>query len=409
MSTALVLNLPEHGHMNATFPVVAELAARGERVIYYATEPYRRKIEETGAEFSSYGASKVFEPPQHTGGLYSVMAYLMGLAEFVLPVVLDRLESDPPDYLLIDSMCVWGRLAQQLVDLPAVTLGSVFVPNDSVISVEEMLNQAYGRAPKEVLLAGIDALNTYLQVSQRIDRRYGTRSPNIVEFFANRQALNVIFTSREFHPMGHNYDDTYRFTGPSIAARSEDTSLWLDEGSAEPIIYISLGTIFNSLPHFFRACIEAFDGSQYRVVMATGSKVNPEVLGPIPANFTISEHVPQLAVLERSSLFITHCGMNSTSEALWHGVPMLGFPQHGDQHLVAGRVAELGAGLTLRPPDIQPKRIRELAELVLSEPKFRENASRVRASFRASGGYRRAAAEILSHVRGTRQECLQSA
>jgi MGT family glycosyltransferase len=395
--------------MNATFPVVAELVARGERVIYYATEPYRQKVEDAGAEFVSYGASKVFEPPEHAGGLYSVMAYLMGLSEFVLPVVLDRMQSEPPDYLLIDSMCVWGRLAQQVVGLPAVTLGSVFVPNDSVISLEEMLNQAYGQAPKEVLLAGIDALNTYLQVSQRIDRRYGTRSPNLVEFFANRQALNVLFTSREFHPMGHSYDDTYRFTGPSIAARSEDVPLPFDESSIEPMIYISLGTIFNNVPDFFRACIAAFEGSGYCVVMATGSKVTSEALGPVPANFTIREYVPQLAVLEKASLFISHCGMNSTSEALFHGVPILGFPQHGDQHLVARRVTELGAGLTLRPSDTKPERIRELADFVLNEPQFRENAERIGASFKAAGGYRRAATEILSYVRGARQECLQSA
>ncbi len=53
MATALVLNLPEHGHMNATFPLVAELVARGERVVYLATEPWRGRVEAAGAAFAA--------------------------------------------------------------------------------------------------------------------------------------------------------------------------------------------------------------------------------------------------------------------------------------------------------------------------------------------------------------------
>jgi UDP:flavonoid glycosyltransferase YjiC (YdhE family) len=106
MSTVVVLNLPEHGHMNATFPVVAELARRGERVVYFATEPFRQKIEATGAQFVDYGNADAFVPPAHRGGLYSVMAYLMSLAENILPGVLERVQQERPDYLLIDSMCV---------------------------------------------------------------------------------------------------------------------------------------------------------------------------------------------------------------------------------------------------------------------------------------------------------------
>jgi len=91
--------------------------------------------------------------------------------------------------------------------------------------------------------------------------------------------------------------------------------------------------------------------------------------------------------------------MNSVSEALWHEVPLLVFPQHGDQHLVAARVAELGAGLTLRPPDIEPGKLREMADRVLCEPAFRAGARRVADSFRAAGGPPRAAEEILAWSR----------
>ena len=407
MPTAVILNLPEHGHLNATFPLVSELVKRGERVIYYATEPHRDRIEAAGAEFRSYGEARAFEPPAHQGGLYSVMAHLIQLTEAVLPRLIGELEQDRPDYLLIDSMCVWGRLVQQITGLPAATLASVFVPDETTVSVEEMVRLAYGRAPKEVLLAGVDALNTYIEVSQRIDHRYGTLSPNIVEFFANRQPLNIVFTSREFHPMGDRYDDSYKFVGPSIAARHDTPDLNFDASDTRPLIYISLGTIFNDQPEFYRNCFEALADSPYRVVLATGSKVDAGSL-TAPANFCVRPYVPQLPVLSQASVFLTHCGMNSASEALWYGVPLVMFPQHGDQHLVASRVAEAGAGLMLPPGDAGPAQIRALVDQAHSDPAFRHNAQRIGESFRAAGGYRRAAEEILAFT-AEAHPCRQSA
>jgi MGT family glycosyltransferase len=378
--------------MNATLPLVAELVRRGERVVYYATEPFRERVEATGAEYRSYGDPEAFRAPAHTGGLYSVMAFAIGLAEKALPDLLPQLRDLAPDYLLIDSLCVWGNLARQVLGTPAAMLGSVFVTDERSMTVESMVRQAYGQAPKETLLSAIDALNTYLMTAQRIDRQFGTESPNMVEFFSNRQSLNVVFTSRYFHLGGDAYDDTYHFVGPSIEAPANSEPAPTDP---RPLLYISMGTIFNRLPHFYRACFEAFGGAEYRVLMTIGD-VDPATLGAPPDNFEPRQFVPQLQVLSQAALFLTHGGMNSVSEALWHEVPLLVFPQHGDQHLVAARVAELGAGVTLRPPDIEPGKLRAVADRVLSEPAFRAGARRIADSFRAAGGPRRAASEILA-------------
>jgi MGT family glycosyltransferase len=162
-----------------------------------------------------------------------------------------------------------------------------------------------------------------------------------------------------------------------------------------PLIYISMGTIFNDLPDFYRICLEAFGGTRFRVLIATGTKVDVSGLGPVPANIMLREHVSQLAVLKRAGLFITHGGMNSTSEALANGVPLLVFPQHGDQHLVAARVVELGAGLRLAAPDISPEALRVLAERVVDEAGFAVAARSIAASFAQGGGAGAAADAIL--------------
>jgi len=54
MAKIIVMNLPAHGHVNPTLPVVQELVARGHEVLYYNTEEFSPQIERTGAQFRPY-------------------------------------------------------------------------------------------------------------------------------------------------------------------------------------------------------------------------------------------------------------------------------------------------------------------------------------------------------------------
>lgn len=398
MSTTVMLMLPEKGHMNPTFPLVAELVQRGERVIYYAIEPFRLAIESAGAEFRSYTNPHALIPPAHEGGLFSVMAYLAGASELLLPQLIEEIGAIAPDYLLLDSMSLWGSLIQQILKIPAITISSVFVTHPQ-LPVEQLIRMSYERLPKEILLNGIEALHSYFEITQRIDLQYGTQCPNIVGAFANAQPLNILFTSHKFHPGGELfYDDSYKFVGPSVGKRAETIDFPFDQLSAAPLIYISLGTIFNERPDFYNACFAALGDTPYQVVLSIGDKIDPTLLPAAPANFIVRPYVPQLEILQRTAVFITHGGMNSTSEALLYGVPVLVIPQHGDQFMVAAQVTEVGAGLMLPMAQAGPEALRGLTMKLLGAPNFKAEAQAMGATFIAGGGYVRAADEILAHT-----------
>lgn len=89
--------------------------------------------------------------------------------------------------------------------------------------------------------------------------------------------------------------------------------------------------------------------------------------------------------------------MNSSSEALYYGVPLVVIPISGDQPLVAKRVTELGAGVHLDKTSLTPEILREETEAVLYRKEFKENSCKIRNSFRMAGGYKKAVDEIL-HV-----------
>jgi len=399
MGRAVVLAYPTYGHIAPILPVAAELARRGEEVFFYGTGRSRAKIEATGACFRAYARGHDdFNPTPPTEGLFSDMARLAALTEDILPGLLDEVRALAPAYLLIDTKSLWGRLVGQILGIPAVTLSVVFAIRDGVIGVPELTGLLYSGAPAEKLLGGLLGLGEYFETARRLMRRYGTAAPGIVAYLGNPQPLNIVFTSRELQPGSQAFGDEFVFAGPSIPpACDTPRDFPFERLDGRPLVYVSLGTTFHDVPAFYRACFEALGGSAWQVALSTGGADLD--LGAPPENFLVRRFVPQLALLERAAVFVTHGGMNSANEGLYFGVPLVVAPQRGDQHMVAARVVELGAGLAISPRELDAARLRAAVEAALSQPAFRERAQSLGASLRAAGGYRRAADAIQAFVR----------
>jgi MGT family glycosyltransferase len=129
--------------------------------------------------------------------------------------------------------------------------------------------------------------------------------------------------------------------------------------------------------------------------MAIGN-VSKESLGPAPQNVIVQPHVPQLDVLRHATVFVTHGGMNSVGESLYHGVPVLVVPQMSEQEMVGRRVEELGAGLYLANDEVTTEKLLGSVQRLLGEARFRRQAALVRDSFHAAGGAARAADAIMA-------------
>jgi len=403
MSTAVFLGHPAHGHINPTLPVVAELVRRGEKIFYYATDLFRTKIEATGAIYRSYGAQEIFERKLAYGGMLGGMAGLIEAAEEILPAVLSQVRDDQPDYLLLEAHSLTGNLVQQIIQRPAVTLCSMFAFNEKLIPPPQLVRFLYGQAPAEAVLDGLLGLNRYVEVAQRISQRYGVLCPNMIGYLSNPQPLNIVFTSRYFQIGGDRaFDDSYKFVGPSVMpqataiATASDDFPW-DALTGQPLIYISMGTMYNAEAEFYHTCFEAFADSPYQVVLSIGHRISDDELRAAPANFIVQRHVPQLALLQRAALFITHGGMNSANEGILFHVPMIVLPQQADHYVVAQRVGELGAGIVLDRSQATVERLKGLAAQVLADPSYKQQCEKIAKTLREAGGYQRAADEIVAH------------
>ncbi|CAI8745070.1 MGT family glycosyltransferase [Bacillus cereus VDM021] len=133
--------------------------------------------------------------------------------------------------------------------------------------------------------------------------------------------------------------------------------------------------------------------------IAKRKQLKAEQLKNIPDNFIVRNYVPQLDVLRQTDVFISHCGMNSTSESLYFEVPLVMLPIINDQHTIAERVKELGAGAMLNIQQLSAEDIKEAVSEVLRNPIYKNNTKKISQSFRNAGGYSRAANKIFKFTR----------
>jgi MGT family glycosyltransferase len=236
-------------------------------------------------------------------------------------------------------------------------------------------------------------------ISKHLQETYHIPRPRLFDVYNNLSDLNLVYSTRQLQIYPHAFDERFKFVGPFLGARAEAPDFPFDALAAQPVIYMSLGTVFNDNPAFYRLCFDAFAGLPYQVVLSIGTRTDPLQVGTIPSNFIVQPFVPQLQLLQRAALFITHSGMNSVSEGLWAGVPLLMLPQAADQHSIAQRVQRLGAGKLLPPKHLTARRLRTEARELLVEPLFRQRSAAIGASFRQAGGPKMAVDEIEAFKR----------
>ncbi|MFO1458087.1 MAG: glycosyltransferase [Verrucomicrobiota bacterium] len=188
--------------------------------------------------------------------------------------------------------------------------------------------------------------------------------------------------------------DHFHHTGPwhepADPRREGFDGSWLD---GRPLIYASLGTLQNGLHHLYQTILDACAPLPVQVVLTLGRDTGPRP-ERIPSNAQVLGYGPQLALLDRASMVITHAGMNTTLEALSRGLPMVALPIANEQPGIASRIRHAGVGEFLSIRTLTPERLRRRVETVSANPSYRERARACADQIRRADGLSRAAALI---------------
>ncbi|MBV9945182.1 MAG: glycosyltransferase family 1 protein [Solirubrobacterales bacterium] len=189
---------------------------------------------------------------------------------------------------------------------------------------------------------------------------------------------------------------------PSVfdGSAGEPPPPWLQAlGRERPLIYATLGNIFNDAPAVWRAVLTALSGLDLDALVTTGLGSDPAELGALPPNVRVEGYLPQSHVLARCTAVVCHAGFNTVIGALSQGVPVLCLPLGADQPINATCCAAAGAGINaantpaqdfrgplVDPEKLDPEDIATAIKRLTGGPTFTHAAGRLASEIQAMPG-----------------------
>ena len=386
MSKIVFFCIPAHGHTNPTLGVVRELVARGHQVWYYSYNTMREKIESAGATFVScddYDMEQKLTPKDSVRVGKDLAFSTKILVDTTLALddkVCADMEQLKPDCIVADSMAVWGKAVAMKLNIPFVSSTTTFAFNQHSAKI---MKQGIGELFKMVF----SMPKITKQIKRLQDKGYPIK--NILDIIQNDDNTHtVVYTSPQFQPCSETFSDKYAFVGPLVRPATIKV-----EKKRDKLIYISMGTVNNDMMALYKRCLSALADRDYQVIMSVGNLVSIEEFGVLPENISVFTHVDQIAVLQQADVFVSHCGMNSVSESLYFGVPLIMLPQTAEQDGVAERVYQLGAGIKLDKSDASS--ILGAINKIFADDTYRQKAIKLADGFKRCSGAKGAADKIM--------------
>ena len=390
MKNIMFFCIPAYGHHNPTIAVVKELVNRGNRVRYYSFNEFRDKIESTGAEFISCDMYLPEVSEDIVSGSTTMSSTEMTIVDLRTTARMDgflkeQVEEFQPDVIVSDSVCFWGKLTARKYKIPMVVSTTTFAFNKHS---SNYMKSSFSEIKD--LIKG----NKLVKAELKKLEAYGYHEKSVMPLVQNDNYTDtIVYATKKYQPCSETFSKHYAFVGPSLL-----TDYKPDKEHDRPLVYISLGTVVSNKPDFYKKCIQALENEDVDVIIACGRVVNPDTLNGLADNVKVYQSVNQLEILSKANVFLTHNGMNSTSESLYMGTPMVFFPQINEQRAVARRAGETGAGIELKEESVEG--IHDAIMEVLTNEKYAKSAMECSEDFRASEGPKGAAEfiETAPHV-----------
>jgi zeaxanthin glucosyltransferase len=227
---------------------------------------------------------------------------------------------------------------------------------------------------------GVESFLKMLAPTIAVARAYAKRAGLDVDWDNPSATISnlawITQTPREFDFESSHWPKEFHYTGPfhDGAGRMDVDFPW-KRLTGEPLIYASMGTMLDGLADVYSTIIAAAAKHKgVQLVLSVGDQLDPEQIGSLPTNTILVEHAPQLELLKRASVCITHAGLNTVLESLAQGVPQVAIPVTVDQPGVAARIAEKKTGLFVPLKKLTESHLSLLLDQVLNESTYRDNA-----------------------------------
>jgi MGT family glycosyltransferase len=388
------LSLPLSGHLNPMTALARKLQSRGHVVLFLGVpdvEPIARAANLTFVPFCEEqypvgSMAKLYGPVAKLRGDDVLRVHVGEITPSFLKTVLENLPQRLPE-LAVDGMVI--DAAHRFVQLVPMNLGIPFVQIWNPLHIDSsgtspacIFSWPFETTPESRArnIEGLRTLGGYSAPTMAVAKSYAEEAglqidwsdPNAI---ASKLAV-ITQTPREFDFPGIPWPAQFHYAGPFHDDQGrEPVAFPWEKLTGKPLIYASLGTLVNGMEQLYKTILAAVRRlPDVQVVLSVGKNINPEDLGPVPPNTILVRIAPQIELLKRTVLCITHAGLNTTLESLGQGVPMVAIPIAYDQPGVAARIAYHGVGEFMEIDELTEERLAELVLKVMKNPDYRHKA-----------------------------------
>ena len=257
------------------------------------------------------------------------------------------------DCLVLDALWRNLDLVAMKMGVPYVHLSAALHPDMTGRAPYFIYDWPYDPSPEGIArnVGGLQEFLPIVEPCMRVANDYVKKvglSIDLQDPYAAFSKLGQITqTSREFDFPSDYWPPQFHYAGPfhESEARFPIEFPW-DRLTGEPLIYASMGTMLNGSEQAFRMIVDAVAGRDRQLVLSIGQHMDASQIGPIPSNTVVVNHAPQLEVLKKATLCVTHAGLNTVLESLAQGVPLVAMPVANDQPGVAARIAHTKTGMS---------------------------------------------------------------
>jgi MGT family glycosyltransferase len=413
-----ILSFSSPGHYYPLTALGRRLQARGHHVVYFQVADLERPIRAAGLEFRQIGREDFplgalrarDEEVCKLKGLAALRCALGGIGRKAMMLFRDApaaVRDADVDSLLVDQIEMAGGTVAEHLGLPFVSVAAALPVNlDAGLptcifpwphrsGARARLRNRLGNAAFEWMFSGV------LRTINRQRRAWGLPPARDFNALFSRLA-QVAQLPAALELPGRGLSSTIHYTGPwtDAAARAPVPFPWSRLDPDRPLVYASMGTLQNGVLRTFRVIAEACADLGLQPVISLGGGQDPALLGDLPGDPVVVGYAPQLDLIRRSVLTISHGGLNTALESLAWGVPMVVLPVAYDQPGVGTRVEWSGVGRSIPVGRLTVDRLREEVRAVLGDPAYRVRAGRLRTSMLAADGLNRAA-DLIEEAFGT--------
>jgi zeaxanthin glucosyltransferase len=425
--TILIILFHEMSAFNASLRLARRLGEEGYRVVYAGDPLYEKYIlihhfEYRVLKVEMFYNQEIFKD-FHKNGLLGKFPRHPRMenqqAEYILQELGKWVEHDPPHLVLLEQFMWFFSIPFLQRKIPIIglnnCLASAFRLNKGIIP------PVFSRvmpAPRPNLFSRIRHLTAWLKIygevlyddiSDYMVLRSGLKkmpalthykAMSLVKKYSGKillgeyghrlQVPELVFCPREFDFPTAPQSETRDYVGACVETkRVEPRFDWGKIDKAKPLVYFSIGTHYDLVKYkyrrnLFRSVIEALRQRPHLQLLMhiAQDEVAAELKPLLPPNALIGKWLPQLKILEKASIFISHGGLSSMRETLYSGVPVIVFPCFKDQPGDAARIVFHNLGLRGNIKKVNAEIVGNLIDRIMKDDSIRQSVKQMQEVFR---------------------------